>query len=74
MFGQFAFLDLSTPELLIILLIILVLFGGRNLPKLSRSLGESMREFRKGIDEGASNETKNKTNKKPAAKKKKTTA
>lgn len=72
MFEQFAFLDLSTPELVIILLIILLLFGGRNLPKLSRSLGESMREFRKGIDQGAANETKN--TKKPTAKKKKTAA
>jgi sec-independent protein translocase protein TatA len=75
MFEQFAFLDLSAPELLIILLIILLLFGGKNLPKLSRSLGESMREFRKGIDEGAKNENKTNTNsKKRAAKKKKTTA
>ncbi len=72
MFEQFAFLDLSTPELLIILLIILLLFGGKNLPKLSRSLGESMREFRKGIDEGAKNETK--TTKKQTTKKKKTAA
>lgn len=71
MFGQFAFLDLSTPELLIILLIVLLLFGGKNLPKLSRSLGESMREFRKGIDEGATNENKTNTKKQSPKKKKK---
>ena len=49
----FAILDFSTPELLIILLIVLLLFGGKKLPELSRSLGTSMRELRKGMsDEG----------------------
>jgi len=45
----FAFLDLDTPDLLIILVIVLLLFGGRKLPELSRSIGQSMRELRKGI-------------------------
>ena len=45
-----AFLDLGAPELIIILAIVLLLFGGRKLPQLSRSLGESMRELRKGMD------------------------
>jgi sec-independent protein translocase protein TatA len=53
MFSQFAFLDLGAPELIIILAILLLLFGGKKLPELSRSLGESMRELRKGLsDEG----------------------
>lgn len=39
----------KTEELLIILLIILLLFGSRKLPELSRSLGESIRELRKGF-------------------------
>ena len=46
---QLAFLDLGAPELIIILAIVLLLFGGRKLPELSRSLGTSMRELRKGI-------------------------
>ena len=52
MVSQFAFLDLGTPELLLILAIVLLLFGGKKLPELSRSLGSSMRELRKGISEG----------------------
>ena len=45
---------LGTQELLVILVIVLVLFGGSKLPEIARSLGKSMREFKKGIDEGAS--------------------
>ncbi len=50
MISQFAFLDLGAPQLLIILAIVLVLFGSKKLPELSRSLGESARELRKGLD------------------------
>jgi sec-independent protein translocase protein TatA len=42
---------LGAPELLIVLLIVLLLFGGAKLPKLARSLGEASREFKKGIDD-----------------------
>ena len=49
MLSHFAFLDLGAPELIIILAIVLLLFGGKNLPKLSKSLGEAMRELRKGL-------------------------
>ena len=50
MFQQFAILDLSTPDLLIILAIVLLLFGAKRLPELSRSLGTSARELRKGLN------------------------
>jgi sec-independent protein translocase protein TatA len=40
---------LGVPELLIILMIIVVLFGSKLLPKLSRSVGESASELRKGF-------------------------
>jgi sec-independent protein translocase protein TatA len=56
MFTNFALLDFGAPELIIILLIILLLFGGRKLPELSRSIGESMRELRKGVNSGNENE------------------
>ncbi len=52
MFSQFAFLDLGTRQLFIILLIVLVMFGSKKLPELSRSLGESARELRKGLTDG----------------------
>ena len=44
----------GTGELIIILCVILVLFGGKKLPELARSLGKGIREFKKacqGIDE-----------------------
>lgn len=52
MVTQFAILDFGTPQLLLILAIVLLLFGGKKLPQLSRSVGESMRELRKGLSEG----------------------
>jgi len=45
-FGNF-----GGPDLFIILLIVLVLFGARKLPELARSLGQSMNEFRKAREE-----------------------
>lgn len=50
MFDNFAILDFGTPELIIILAIVLLLFGGKKLPELSRSIGTSMRELRKGLN------------------------
>jgi sec-independent protein translocase protein TatA len=41
--------SLGAPELLIILLVILLIFGGAKLPKLARSLGQAQTEFKKGI-------------------------
>lgn len=46
-------LGLGAPELLIILAIILLLFGGSKLPQLSKSIGTSIKELRKGIDDGS---------------------
>lgn len=50
MVSSFAFLDLGTPELLLILAIVLVLFGAKKLPELSKSIGQSARELRKGLN------------------------
>ena len=43
-------MDLGPTELLIVLAIALLLFGGAKLPKLARSMGEASREFRKGVE------------------------
>src|SRR5207247_3823617 len=45
------------------LVIVLVLFGGSKLPEIARSLGKSMHEFKKGINEGASEKEKEKDEK-----------
>jgi sec-independent protein translocase protein TatA len=41
------FMDIGGPELLLILAVILVLFGGQKIPELARGLGKGMREFKK---------------------------
>lgn len=46
---SFAIFDVSTPDLILILAIILVLFGGRKIPELTRTIGESFREFRDAV-------------------------
>ena len=46
MFGNIGF-----PELLVILLIVLLLFGAKRLPEIARGLGKSLSEFKKGLKE-----------------------
>ena len=48
---------LGYQELLIILVIVLVLFGANRLPELARSLGSSVKEFKKGVHEVKGEET-----------------
>ena len=47
----------GVQELLIILAIVLILFGAKKLPDFARSLGKAKTEFRKGLDEGAEEES-----------------
>lgn len=52
-----AFLQgIGAPELIIILVIVLLLFGAKKLPEMARSIGKSSREFKKGMAEGATEE------------------
>src|SRR5437762_1078502 len=52
--GELMFGSVGMPEMLIILIIALIIFGPRKLPELGRSLGKSLAEFKK-----ASNELRN---------------
>jgi sec-independent protein translocase protein TatA len=45
-----AFLD--PPEIVLILVVVLVLFGGAQLPKLAKNLGKAQKEFKDGLSEG----------------------
>lgn len=58
---------IGTPELIIIFLVILLLVGGRKLPELARSVGQSMQELRKGMNNDDTKTAKtSKTSKKDA--------
>jgi sec-independent protein translocase protein TatA len=53
--------NIQGGELLVILLIVLLVFGGTKIPQLARSLGQAQREFRKGTAEGADADEKKDT-------------
>ncbi|HEX3556015.1 MAG TPA: twin-arginine translocase TatA/TatE family subunit [Thermoanaerobaculia bacterium] len=44
--------SLGVPELMIIFLIIIVLFGANRLPQIGKGIGEGIRNFKKGVKEG----------------------
>ncbi len=53
-----AFMGINPSELMIVLVVLLVLFGGSQLPRLMRNLGRSATEFKKGLrDEGGDFDT-----------------
>ena len=43
--------NLGLPELLVILVIVLLLFGAKRLPEIARSMGKTIQEFKKGVKE-----------------------
>ena len=45
---------LGVPELLLILVIVVVVFGATKLPQLGRGLGEGISNFREGLSKGKS--------------------
>ena len=51
-------LMLDPPEIVLILVVVLVLFGGSQLPKLAKNLGKAQKEFKEGLSEGQKEATK----------------
>ena len=49
-------MDFGPSELLLILGVVLLLFGGSRIPQLAGSLGKAQREFRRGVDGDADDE------------------
>ncbi len=43
---------LGTPELIVIVAVVFLLFGATRLPQLAKALGQSKRAFKEGLDEG----------------------
>ena len=49
--GILAFLNLGTGEIILIVAIILLLFGGKKIPELMRGLGKGVKSFKQGMNE-----------------------
>lgn len=47
---------IGTGELIVIFLVVLLLFGGKRLPELAKSLGAGIREFKRACSENESSE------------------
>ncbi|MBQ7941561.1 MAG: twin-arginine translocase TatA/TatE family subunit [Muribaculaceae bacterium] len=45
------FMNIGTGELIIIVFIILLLFGGKKIPELMKGIGKGVRSFKKGMNE-----------------------
>ncbi len=59
--SMYLFLNIGTPELILILGVALLLFGGNKLPELARGLGKGIREFKEASD-GVKREIHNQIN------------
>lgn len=46
-------MNLGSSELVIVLIIVLLVFGGSQLPKLAKNLGKAQKEFKDGLSDGA---------------------
>lgn len=59
---------LGTPEIILIALIVLLLFGGKRIPELMRGLGRGVKSFKDGMKEDVSDNNADKDDKKEAEK------
>ena len=44
-------MNLGGPELLIVLVVVLLMFGSKKVPELARSLGKAQKEFKEGLSD-----------------------
>ncbi|HNV50898.1 MAG: twin-arginine translocase TatA/TatE family subunit [Bacteroidales bacterium] len=49
---------LGPTEIILIVLVVLLLFGGKKIPELMRGLGKGIKEFKDGMNEGDKSEKK----------------
>ena len=61
-----AFFNLGAPEIILIVFVVLLLFGGKKIPELMRGLGKGVRSFRQGMAE-ITEEIQNVPDDKPSA-------
>lgn len=47
------FFNIGTGEVVLIVIVVVLLFGGRKIPELMKGLGKGVRSFREGINEAA---------------------
>lgn len=47
--GKFTMFGIGQTELIVVLVIVLLIFGPKNLPRLARSMGQAIRDFRTGV-------------------------
>jgi len=57
-------MGLGAPEIILILAVVLILFGGKKIPELMKGLGKGVKEF-KDAQNGTNNETTVNTEEKP---------
>lgn len=50
-------MNLGAPEIVLVLVVIILIFGSTKLPKLARSLGQAQKEFKEGLKEGPGSDT-----------------
>lgn len=43
--------NIGTPEIIIIAVVVILLFGGKKIPEFFKGIGESIREFKKGAND-----------------------
>lgn len=48
--------NIGGPEILIVALVVVLVFGASQLPKLARSVGQAQKEFKQGLKEGSTDE------------------